>query len=292
MKHYLILFLLTFLNCQIWAQQQFPLYFETNKPTLNKAETDKLQSWIKANSQVKIVAINGFTDEDGTSLHNDTLAKKRVDHIFGLVNGKIKLREDFKTRSFGEKHVQSPNKAENRKAVIFYITPDQFAYEDEILGIVPPKPRERVVTYPERLTVENPDGSKSEYRLNIDFMKEVATAKTGDKLTLTNLNFLINTFAIAPPSRGKLFELLLVMQKNPDLKIDIQGHLCCSTNDRLDLSTKRAKAVYQFLIANDIDKSRLSYRGFGVSQPKFAIPEQNEDERAGNRRVEIMIMAN
>jgi outer membrane protein OmpA-like peptidoglycan-associated protein len=89
------------------------------------------------------------------------------------------------------------------------------------------------------------------------------------------------------------------MQQNPDISIDIQGHICCITNDRNNLSGdrnnlsgQRAKAVWQFLTMNGIDKSRLSYKGFGVSQPLFPIPEKNEEERAANRRVEIEIIKN
>lgn len=287
---FVFLIILAFCYSKNFGQKQFPVYFDTNKSELSKAEAGRLNDWIRQFPDVKIVAINGFTDEDGSTTHNDSLSAQRVNHVFNIVDGRILLRSDFKTRSFGELHNQSANKSENRKAVIYYILPEEFVRENEILGITPPKPRERVVTYPERITVDNPDGTRSEFTLDINFMKEVATAKPGDKLVLSNVNFLINTFAIAPPSRGKLFEILLVLQKNPNLKIDIQGHLCCAKNDRLDLSTKRAKAVYQFLIANDIDKSRLSYRGYGVSQPKFAIPEQNEEERAANRRVEIMIV--
>lgn len=93
-------------------------------------------------------------------------------------------------------------------------------------------------------------------------------------------------------SRGKLYELLLVLQSNPQLKIEIQGHLCCMPVDRLDLSTQRAKAVYNFLVSNQIYPARLSYKGFGSSQPLFPLPEKNEEQRAANRRVEILIVSN
>ena len=64
------------------AQEQFVVYFDSNKSETNKVETKKLQDWIIANSEVKIVAINGYTDGDGSNGFNDTLAKKRVDFIF------------------------------------------------------------------------------------------------------------------------------------------------------------------------------------------------------------------
>ena len=47
-----------------------------------------------------------------------------------------------------------------------------------------------------------------------------------------------------------------------------------------------------FLFNNNIDKSRLSYKGFGVTEPIHLIPEKDETERAANRRVEILIVEN
>ena len=82
------------------------------------------------------------------------------------------------------------------------------------------------------------------------------------------------------------------MQNNPMLKIEIQGNLCCAKNDVRDLSTQRARAVCNFLVNKEIDKTRLTYKGFGVSQPIFPIPEKDESERAANRRVEIVIIDN
>ncbi|RZJ30203.1 MAG: OmpA family protein, partial [Flavobacterium sp.] len=234
----------------------------------------------------------GYTDEDGTTGFNDTLAAKRVSTIYNLVKGKLKIRDDFKSRSFGEKFPQSKNKAENRKVDVFYILPKDLPRENEILGITEiPKPKP-AIHYPPKLSIKNPDGKVVEFKLDTIFMKKVTEAKTGEKLKLENLNFVINTFAIVPESRGKLFELLMVLQQNPDLKVEIQGNLCCQPVDRLDLSTQRAKAIYHFLIANDIDKSRLSYKGFGSTQPIYPLPEKNEQERAANRRVEILIVSN
>lgn len=123
-------------------------------------------------------------------------------------------------------------------------------------------------------------------------MKKFGEAKAGEKLKIENLNFVINTFAVAPESRGKLYELLLVLQKNPDLKIEIQGHLCCMPIDRTDLSTQRAKAIFNFLLNHNIQKDRLSYKGFGSSMPIYPLPEKDENERAANRRVEILIVTN
>lgn len=279
------------------AQEKFTVYFDSNKWDLKKTELTRLQEWIAFHANDKIVAINGYTDEDGTTGFNDTLAAKRVTAIYKLISGKVKIREDFQTRSYGEQHDQSANKAENRRVSIYYILSKDLAREDEILGIkvkLEPKPEtpRAPVMYPKNIVLEGPGGSKKEYVLNQEFMKQVGEAKAGEKLKIDNLNFVINTFAVVNESRPKLYELLIVMERNPQLKIEIQGHLCCMPTDKQDLSTQRAKAVYNFLIKNGIDKSRLSYKGFGSSQPVFPIPEKDEPERAANRRVEVAIVAN
>ncbi len=284
-----------FFSIGIAAQQQFSVYFDSNKFELKKPEADRLYAWAAAHANDKIVAINGYTDEDGTTGFNDTLARKRVQFIFAAVNGKVPVRDDFKTRSFGEQHHLSKNKAENRKVTIYYIEAKDLPRENEILGIKPepvaPKPKPQV-SYPERIVIENPDGSTTEYKLDVGFMKQIGQANVGDKLKVDNLNFVINTFAVVPESRRKLYELLIVMESHPTLKIDIQGHLCCMPVDKQDLSTQRAKAVQQFLVKNGIAKERITYKGFGSTQPIHPIPEKDEPQRAANRRVEIAIVAN
>jgi outer membrane protein OmpA-like peptidoglycan-associated protein len=275
------------------AQQQFSVYFESDKYDLAPRQEASLDSWIKSNPEVKIVGIHGFCDEDGTSGYNDTLAKNRINHVYNKLAGRIKIRDDFKTRSFGELHQLSKIKAENRKVTLFYLESKDLPRENEILGIKPEPPApKKEKRYPEKISIKNPNGTSSEYKLDVGFMKKIDEAKAGEKLKIENLNFQINTFAVMPESRGKMYELLIVMQDNPALKIDIQGHLCCMPVDRVDLSTQRAKAIYNFLVANEIEKKRLSYKGFGSTQPIYPLPEKTEAERAANRRVEILIVEN
>lgn len=290
-----ILYILLLFPMFIQAQEEFSVYFDSNKFELKKTENSKIESWINSNKMVKIVAINGYTDEDGTSGFNDTLAQKRVNQIFNLVKNKVKIREDFKTRSFGERHKHSKIKAENRKVTIYYLLEKDLPREDEILGIkkqvAAAKPKE-MPKYPSSISVKNPNGTSTELKFDVAFMEKITVAKPGEKIKLENLNFQLNTFAITPDSRSKMYELLEVMKQNPQLKIDVQGHICCMTNDKQDLSTKRAKAIAKFLEFNGVADERVTFKGYGVTQPIYTIPEKTEEERAGNRRVEIEIVAN
>ena len=126
-----------------------------------------------------------------------------------------------------------------------------------------------------------------------DLKNQMNFVKKGDYVKLKNINFLNNSNSILYDSKPTLFELLKILQEKKKLKIEIQGHICCKSKSFPDtISASRAKAVYDFLIKNKINKNRLQYKGLGVSKPLFSIPEKNEFEMNQNRRVEILILEN
>jgi len=279
----ILLYILLFISFQkAKAQEQFSIFFDSNKFELTKVETKKLSDWMTSNKEVKIVAIHGFTDEDGSNGFNDTLANKRVNTIFNLVKDKVKIREDFKTRSFGENFNQSKNKAENRKVTVYYILPKDLAREDEILGIKP-----KVVEPEELVPIEEETMNFPE---NATLEDKIQLAKKGTLIRLNDVNFYINTFAVMPSSKRAIDELIMVMNNFPKLKIEIQGHICCVPKDAKNLSLERARQVKRILVSEGISEKRIQVKGFGVSKPKFPIPEKSEFEAARNRRVEIMIL--
>lgn len=264
------------------AQERFVVYFDNNKFELNKTEQAKLDKWILENKTSKILSITGSTDEVGSSGFNDTLSQKRVNSIYSKVNGKIKIREDFKSISLGEKGATSPNKAENRKAIIHYILEKDLARENEILGIKPKVVVEEEIVPIEEETMNFPEGATLEDKIEL--------STKGTLIRLEDINFHVNTFAVIPSSKKSIDELIYVLKKYPKLKIEIQGHICCVNKDARNLSLDRARQVKRILMSEGIDDKRVKVKGFGVSKPKFAIPEKSEFEAARNRRVEIMIL--
>ncbi len=264
---------LSFILIQItFAQEQMTFYFDNNKFELNKVESSKLQKWILENKTSKILSITGSTDEVGSIGFNDTLSQKRVSHVFNQIKGKVKIRPDFKSISLGEKGATSKIKAENRKVIIHYLLEKDLAKENEILGIKEVEPE---VVIPEDATLA----------------EKVKLSKVGMKITLKNINFYQNTFATMPESQGTLYDLLFIMQNNPDLKIEIQGHICCIDKDYRNLSLDRAKQIKRFLVYNGIQDYRVKTKGFGVTQPIHPIPEATPEQAAENRRVEIEILS-
>lgn len=91
---------------------------------------------------------------------------------------------------------------------------------------------------------------------------------------------------IRPVSDRVLKEIALVMKKNPDWKLRIDGHTDNIGGDRsnLELSQRRAASVKSALVQRyGIAADRLSTGGYGASQPQ----EKNDtpEGRARNRRV-------
>ncbi len=84
-------------------------------------------------------------------------------------------------------------------------------------------------------------------------------------------------------------EIYTVLSKYPQINLDISGFTDSSGDDKLNLSLskRRAKTIYDFLIRKGIDASRLSYQGFGESNPIAS--NQTPEGRAANRRVEFEI---
>lgn len=265
------------------AQQQISFFFDSNRHEINVVELKRLTDWMNANKDSKIVAINGYTDEDGTNGFNDTLAKKRVNSIFNKIKGIVPIRDDFKTRSFGENFQQSKTKAENRRVTIYYIQAKDLAREDEILGIKKPIVEEVTEVVPiEEETMNFPEDATLEEKIGL--------SKKGTLIRLNDINFYLNSFALMPTSKPAIDELVYVLRKFPKLKIELQGHICCVNKDVKNLSTDRAKQVKRILVSEGIESNRVTVKGFGVSKPKHPIPEQNEAEAARNRRVEIMVL--
>lgn len=111
------------------------------------------------------------------------------------------------------------------------------------------------------------------------------------RLIFRNIQFETNSSELKPVSLIELDKLLLLMQENPTLSIQINGHTdntgIEATNQTL--SNARAKAVANYLFNKGIAASRLKYKGFGSSQP---IADNNiEEGKAKNRRTEMIVTA-
>jgi outer membrane protein OmpA-like peptidoglycan-associated protein len=110
-------------------------------------------------------------------------------------------------------------------------------------------------------------------------------------IVLKNIFFDINKYDLKPESQVELDKLVQLMQDNPGVKIQIEGHTdnVGSAADNLKLSENRAKAVVNYLMSKNITAARLTAKGFGATKP---IAENSTEEGRGqNRRTELKVVA-
>jgi outer membrane protein OmpA-like peptidoglycan-associated protein len=108
---------------------------------------------------------------------------------------------------------------------------------------------------------------------------------------LNNIFFDVNKFNLKPASMAELDKIVQLMNDNPTVKIQITGHTdnVGKAADNLNLSNNRAKKVVAYLVSKRISPQRLSYKGFGQTQP--VADNKSENGRAKNRRTEMKVIA-
>ena len=113
----------------------------------------------------------------------------------------------------------------------------------------------------------------------------------GNKIVLNNIFFDFDKATLRPESTNELQRLVKLMKDNSSLKIEISGHTDSKgTKDyNLGLSENRAKAVVDYLVKEGIKVSRLSFKGYGESQP--VATNDTEEGRQLNRRTEFKILS-
>ncbi len=108
----------------------------------------------------------------------------------------------------------------------------------------------------------------------------------------SNILFGFDKSALTSAANENLGKLVTILDKYPDTDIAILGHTDNKGSAKYNqkLSERRARAVSNYLISQNVASRRLTTTGFGDTQPKYS----NDDEsgRSQNRRVEFAITAN
>ena len=112
----------------------------------------------------------------------------------------------------------------------------------------------------------------------------------GATFVLNNIFFDTGKWELREKSKTELNELIRFMQDNPQVRGEISGHTdnVGEKKANQELSIKRAKSVYDYLVQNGIEPQRLTYKGYGDTQP--AAPNDSEENKQRNRRIEFKIL--
>ncbi|WP_167608785.1 OmpA family protein [Maribellus sediminis] len=119
---------------------------------------------------------------------------------------------------------------------------------------------------------------------------ELEPIELGAQMELYNIYYETDSFRILPQSEPELQKLVEFLGKNPELRVEIQGHTDSSGNpeSNLELSKRRAKSVVDYLVEHAIQAGRLKSEGYGDTRPIAS--NETADGRKQNRRTTIKII--
>lgn len=291
---YVYIFILLFISYTSKAidSTKLVLHFPFNdyKPSSQSiAELNELlTNFHTSQDSLVAITIEGHTDQIGSVIYNQNLARLRVNATYQLITDAFS-KLVTKQIAYGKSKLITTDtgaieRQKNRRVeIIFYsIKKEPIKANIQIIDTT----KEPIITKP---VYTSPKKIK-------EILNDTAI-HIGDTVELPYILFIAGLHDFLPLSYPHLDELFFAMRDNSNLEIEIQGHICCAEGigDAIDFSTgktnlsiARARAVYDFLVISGIDKNRITYKGFGHQFP--LTKERNEVEKARNRRVEIKIL--
>lgn len=255
------------------AQMMTSVYFAHDSYKLNSEAKQKLDSLTQLKTSLKL-RIFGNCDSSGSDDYNKKLSEKRANTVSVYLHEKIQNNiQLISVSGLGEEKQINDNgtdelKARNRRVDIFV---------------------EKLFNKEEKI---------SRKHLPNFLATEISQMKVKDTFLLARVSFEGGRHVWLPEGRSEILRLFKILKQNPDMKIELQGHICCDyenfDGEDLDLGTfnlsfTRANAIKEFLQKLGIEPNRINARGFGHLNP-VVYPEKTEADRIRNRRVEIVLL--
>ncbi|NBL65741.1 OmpA family protein [Flavobacterium sp. NST-5] len=260
--------LLFFVSAFAQEEVVHSVYFETAKFDITQEQSQETLTFVQSvdSSRIESISIYGYCDDRGKDEYNFKLSNNRANTI----------KEQLLEAGIKSKIIVT---IEGRGRVLI---------EDDIDNVSEVRSKNRrvdVVLNFKEIPVET---------LNVPGIRNkiVSNHVVGDRVYLEKILFEKGSSKLTLKSRKELDYIARQLQKYRNLHFEIQGHVCCTPKfhkDAIDKDTKkrklsqnRAEAVYKYLIIKKIDKKRMSFKGYGNTQPLG----QGADL---DRRVELVI---
>jgi outer membrane protein OmpA-like peptidoglycan-associated protein len=303
------------LNAQEQASN-VSIHFAFDKYDINATDLAALKSFKQTHPNIESVIIDGYADPVGTDEYNYALSLRRCNAVKQVLDyDENKTEVVFKVTAHGEKGLLYQTDPENRVAIVAVNQAKKPVVQQEVKAQEPvavtPQPVQvvqeapKIVAevkeqpVPEKDTVAAVSSVPKEFGDDeTGLIKQLQNSKVGESVVLSDIRFEQASHVLLKSSKPALNAMLDALKTLPALQMEIQGHMCCDdplTVDGFDIDTKefslsynRAKTVYDFMVQNGIDASRLTYKSFGARK-RLVNPEVTDEDRSKNRRVEFLI---
>lgn len=316
----------------------YKVYFDTSDFHLDERDNqilDEVAKKIKAKPGI-LYEVSGHTDTSGTEAYNQALSLKRAQQVseFLISRGVSKVNLLIVGKGESEPMIHrgrySPkfSRRVEFKQILrvrgrIFNAQTGHAMKGKVLLAIPNKPMKsrEIITGSdgryEFITIYKPayalyafaDGFITEQdsidasldkpgASNVEINFKLSPAIIKERISFNEIYFYPTSFRIMPESEPSLQELFKLLQENPEIFIEIRGHVSQPNREKIPakviedgmhLSFARAKSVYGKLVKMGISPTRIKYRGMGSEEMPFPSPEDEEQERQ-NRRVEVLIL--
>jgi outer membrane protein OmpA-like peptidoglycan-associated protein len=130
------------------------------------------------------------------------------------------------------------------------------------------------------------------FHLDEPYLKDIPLKPlvSGQVIILKNIFFETDSYTLRPESKYELDKVIDFLKANPSIQVEISGHTdnVGGAQYNLQLSAQRAESVVTYLISGGVNKTRLTYKGYGYDMPVDS--NDTSEGRANNRRTELKIV--
>lgn len=136
----------------------------------------------------------------------------------------------------------------------------------------------------------DPEEPEQRYELEL----ELDRIYLNREIVLNNIYYDLDESFIRDDAKPTLDELTSLLERNPDIRIELGSHTDCRGPDGYNqtLSEARANSAVAYLIGRGIASDRLTARGYGEEQPvaECICERCGEDEHQRNRRTSFRVL--
>lgn len=125
----------------------------------------------------------------------------------------------------------------------------------------------------------------------LQLLTDFSNLSEGRQVTLRNIYFEPGKYTLLDKSYTELAELAGVLKQHASMRIEIGGHTDNTGEEESNkaLSEARAQVVANYLVQSGVERSRLSFVGYGSSKPLQS--NATAAGRQANRRVEFTVIS-
>lgn len=160
----------------------------------------------------------------------------------------------------------------------------------QVLESEPVEPAPKAIEEPKPIVIESPKPVVIEAPKSDPYVEaRKITVATDIKFAFDSKRKTNDLKVIGDPQEEYLKQLAEILKANPDMKLRIIGHTCNISSHEVNVQVglKRAEVIKTKLLSYGVPESQLLVESKAYDEP--LVPNTNEENRAMNRRVQLVV---